>query len=58
MRLCENCYPKIVKASGRGRESFKKQHGKTWGQMQYEISQRLRECQNSEKSSHLSGSLI
>jgi len=56
IRLCEICYPKVVKASERGRESFKEKHGKTWGQMQYEISQKPREWQNSERSSRLSTS--
>ena len=57
IRLCESCYPKAVKASERGREAYKKKYGKTWGQRQYEILQKQRECQNSEKSLRRNGSL-
>lgn len=33
-----------------GREAHLKKYGKTWGQIQYERSQKLRELRNMEKS--------
>ena len=55
IRLCESCYAKAVKAAERGREAYKRKHGNTWGQSQYEISQKLRECRVSAKSLRRNG---
>lgn len=43
IKLCERCYRNLVKAGERGRASFAKSHGMTWGQMQYELSQKKSE---------------
>lgn len=55
IRLCENCYKKTLKGAERGREAYKEKYGKTWGQRQYEISQKLKELRNSEKCSRPNG---
>lgn len=55
IKLCERCYNNLVRAGERGRASFAEKHEITWGQMQYEISQRLRELRSSGKSSPRNG---
>lgn len=55
IKLCERCYNNLVQAGERGRASFAKNQGMTWGQMQYEFSRRPRELRNSERSSPHNG---
>lgn len=50
IKLCEEHYRMLSEASVKGRESHLKKYGKTWGQIQYARSQKLRELQNTGKS--------
>ena len=55
IRLCERCYQNLIAAGERGRASYKEKNGKTWGQTQYELSQRPKELRSSERSSPRNG---
>lgn len=41
--LCESCYANVCAALRKGREVFAEMHGQSWGQMEFEYYERLRE---------------
>lgn len=48
-RVCCNHYEFMKQIAAKGRKAYKERHGETWGNYQYQLSQKKREFDNSEK---------